>query len=368
MQQLKLSDPDVEFFACGGPAMVSQNVHMLADLVSLSVMGGLEVLFKYNAIRKIFKKLVNFLDRERPDALILVDYPGFNLRLAAQAKAKGIGVIYYVSPQIWAWAPERIQKIRCLVDLMLVILPFEKGLYERAGVPVRYVGHPSLDRTAHVSARHPWLASQGLDPQARYVGLLPGSRVMEIQKILPVLLDAACIIARELPKTTFLIPCAGGHLEAGITSALQKSLLDPSAFRIVQGQALEVTRACELVLVASGTATLETALMDTPMLIVYKVNPLTYLIARMLVRLEYIGLVNVLAGRLIVPEFLQHRARGPLIAKEALALLGSAERQSQMKAHFEKIRQDLGPAGASDRAAQAVHQWLGKSEKSAAIP
>ncbi len=367
VRELKKSDSSLQIFACGGNALAAEGVQMVADLASHSVVGGLEVLKNFTAIRAIFKRAVEFLDRERPDAVILLDYPGFNLRLAAEAKQRGIKVIYYISPQIWAWAPWRIKKIRSIVDLMLVILPFEKDLYVRAGIPVRYVGHPSLDRAAGLPAREAWLVLQHLNPKDSFVGLLPGSRAMEIENIFPVMLEAACEILRKRPETRFLIPCASDHLKSSIEAMVQSSSLNRAFVSIVDGQSMEVARSCDLAVVASGTATLETALMNTPMLIVYKVNSLTYMIARLFVRLPYVGLVNVLAGKQIAPEFLQHRARGSLIAKEALSLLADKERLSAMKKEFEKLRQILGPAGASERAAHVIVEWLQGSRANASV-
>ncbi len=357
-RHLKEHDGTLELYGCGGRALAGQGVHMLADLVSISVVGVLEVAKKYHVFRKIFRDVLNFLDREKPDAVVLLDYPGFNLKLAPEVKKRGIKVIYYISPQIWAWAPRRIQKIRAVVDLMLVILPFEKELYERAGVPVRYVGHPSLDRTLDLPSRPAWLQSQKLDPAGRYIALLPGSRAMEVQKILPVMLKTAAIIAKEFPASTFIIPCAGDHLRALIQAMACSSGL---SLRVVDGQAMEAAMVSDLALVASGTATLETALMGTPMVIVYKVNPPTYWIGRMLIRIPYLGLVNVLTKQHIAPEFLQNRARPDLIAAEALALLTDFSRASRMREEFEKLKHSLGESGASERAAGAIYEKLWNS-------
>jgi lipid-A-disaccharide synthase len=323
------------------------------------VVGILEVFKRYGTFRKIFSDVVAFLDREKPDAIVLVDYPGFNLRLAREAKARGIRVAYYISPQIWAWAPWRMRKIRAVVDLMLVLFPFEEKLYASAGVPVRYVGHPSLDRALAVPSREEWLASQLLDTACTYVALLPGSRSMEIARNFPVMIKAAARIHQQSPSTRFLIPCAEEHLRASIQRLLGENPL-PDIFHIVDGQSMAVARASSLAMVASGTATLETALMETPMLVVYKVNPLTYLMARLLIRVDHLSLVNVLAGKDIVPEFLQHEARPESIAHEALVLLNDSSRVSQMKRDLQKVKSDLGSPGASTRAAEAIVRWLEK--------
>lgn len=354
-KELKQNDPSLKIYACGGKALASQGAEMLANLADIAVVGGAEVLLKYRQIRKIFYAMVDFLEKEKPDAVILVDYPGFNLKLAAEAKKRGIGVVYYVSPQIWAWAPERIHKIKRDVDLMLVILPFEQALYENAGVPVRFVGHPSLDRTIAVLSREEWLKARGWGVQETYIALLPGSRAMEVQKLLPAMLDAAEIIAQKYPMATFLIPCAGEHLRPIIAAETEGRGL---TLRVLNGQALEAARASKLALVASGTATLETAMMGTPMLISYKCNPITYWIARMLVKIPYLGLVNVLAGKCVAPEFLQGRARGDLMAAEALAILDNPERSAGIQKELDAIRRSLGQPGASGRAAQAVSAWL----------
>ena len=368
-REIRQADPDMQLFAYGGNALAGEGVRLLVDLVSLSVMGGMEVIRKFWAIRKIFHGVLEFLDREKPDAVILVDYPGFNLRLAQECKRRGIGVVYYVSPQIWAWAPRRIKKIRSCVDLMLVIFPFEKDLYERAGVPVRYVGHPSVDRIPGLPSREAWLRSQRLNPCGKFIALLPGSRVMEVQKILPVFLETARILSKTAGgagTTAFLLPCAGNHVKEAIESIV-RSIGTDLALHVVDGQALEAALSSDLALVASGTATLETALVGTPMLIVYKVNPFTYALARMLVRIPHIGLVNVLAGKGIAPEFLQHRAQGKLVAGEAMALWKDPARVAAVKEEFEKLRRSLGAPGASKRAAAAVMEWFTAKESHAPV-
>ncbi len=359
---LRKQMPGMQIHALGGAALASRGVPLLADLAGMSVVGGMEVLRKYRLLRGIFDNAVRFLDENRPDAVLLVDYPGFNLRFAEEAKKRGIRVIYYVSPQIWAWGAKRIHKIKRLVDLMLVILPFEQALYEKAGVPVRYVGHPSLDRAQAVPDKDACLKSLGLEPGSHCVALLPGSRAMEVQKLFPVLLDAAQRIAREMPETHFLIPCAADYLKPALQAMLAGKPAGLKA-HVLDGQAMQAAKAADMALVASGTATLETAMMGCPMFIVYKVNWLTYAVGRMLVKVPFLGLVNILAGECVAPEFLQGMARADLIARQALAWLKSPQELASRRAKLRSLCKGLGGPGASQSAAQSVAAFMGEPQQ-----
>ena len=349
---LKKQRPDLKIFGLGGSAMREAGVEILADPTAVSVIGFVEVLRHLPVFRKLFHQAVDALDQRKPDLVILIDYPGFNLRFAEQVKRRGIRLVYYISPQIWAWDSGRIHKIKRLVDRMLVVFPFEKELYESHGVPVTFVGHPLLDVVKPTIPRLEALERIGLEDGLPIIGLLPGSREMEIRRILPTLLTASEQIQEKLPSSVRFLLVKAPHLPWELYREILKgSSLKP---KIVERWNYDEIYACDLVLVASGTATLECALLERPMLIVYKTSWPTYLISRLAIRIPMIGLVNVVAGTKVAPEFIQHRANPSAIAQGALNLWANAAEREAMKSAFQKIRASLGTPGASQRAAQAV--------------
>ncbi|MBI3333777.1 MAG: lipid-A-disaccharide synthase [Candidatus Omnitrophica bacterium] len=349
---LQTARPNLKLFGLGGSAMREAGVEILADPTRIAVIGLVEVIQHLPAFRKLFRQAVQALDERRPDLVVLIDYPGFNLRFAREVKRRGIRLLYYISPQIWAWDPGRIHAIKRLVDRMLVVFPFEKEMYERHGVPVTFVGHPLIDQVKPTLTRLETLQRLGLEEGLPIVGLLPGSREVEVRRILPPLLGTAERMQEKLPSTARFLLIKAPHLPW----KLYREILDRSSLKpkVVERWDYDGIYACDLVLVASGTATLECALLERPMLILYKTSWPTYLVSRLAIRIPMIGLVNVLAGEKVAPEFIQHRANPEAIARAALELWGSADRRDAMKAAFRKIRQSLGAPGASDRAAQAV--------------
>lgn len=349
---LRAASPDLKLFGLGGSEMRAAGVEILADPTRAAVIGLVEVLKHLPEFHLLFRKAVAALDERKPDGVVLVDYPGFNLLFAREVKRRAIRLVYYLSPQIWAWDPGRIHLIRRLVDRMLVAFPFEKELYEKAGVPVTFVGHPLLDRVAPTQDRLQALEQFGLEDGLPVIGLLPGSREGEIRRILPVL-AAACERMREkLPSTARFLLIKAPHLPWELyREALRGSSLSP---KIIERWDYDGIFCCDLILVGSGTATLECALLERPILIVYKTSWLTYLISRMLIRIPAIGLVNIVAGRKVVPEFIQHRANPRAIAAAALELWASMPKRQAMKQAFQEIRSKLGSPGASQRAAEAV--------------
>lgn len=356
VRELKKMDPQVRFFGMGGPAMRSEGVRLFYHLNDLAILGLWEVALKYFHFRHIFNTLKKILSQEKPDALILVDYPGFNVRFARVAKKLRVPVLYYVSPQIWAWGRRRRHTIARRVDKMLVLFPFEKEIYQGTGLDVEYVGHPSLDKLATAPAAKKSLREMlHAGSEDILIGLLPGSRLHEVERIFPVLLEAADEIRKKNPRARFVVSAVNAEM-AKILSSLCAGR--PLPFEIQQGNAHQIMKEADLVLVASGTATLECAYFTTPLLIVYKVSPITWWVGRRVVRLPYIGLVNVIAGRKIVPEFLQGEAQPAAIAAEALSLLNSAPKRSQMIEELKKVKASLGESGASRRAAQAIHRFL----------
>ncbi len=363
---LKSLQPDLELFGLGGAAMREEGVEILADPTRIAVIGLVEVLRHLREFRSLFHQAVRALEERRPDVVVLIDYPGFNLRLAREVKRRGIHVVYYVSPQIWAWDPGRIHTMRRLVDRMIVVFPFEKELYEKAGIPVTFVGHPLLDLVQSSLSRLQALEKIGLEDGLPVVGLLPGSREVEVRRLLPVLLGAGEKMQSALPSSARFLLVKAPHLPWEVYRPhLDRSSLQP---RVIERWDYDGIHACDLVLVASGTATLECALLGRPMVIVYKTSWPTYLASRLLIRIPQIGLVNVVYGGRAVPELIQHQANAGSIAAAALDLWASAERRGEMKAAFEQVRASLGKSGAALRAAEAVISELNRGPRRGSHP
>jgi lipid-A-disaccharide synthase len=289
------------------------------------------------------------LDERRPDLVILIDYPDFNLPLAKAAKKRGIKVFYYISPQVWAWRKGRIGQIKKIVDKMAVILPFEVDTYGREGFAVNYVGHPLLDMVKLNYSKQELRKKFGLAGDKITIGIMPGSRPSEVKKLMPELLRASEILAKEIPDIQFVLPLADTLEGTEVTEFISGSNLK---VKVISGQTYDVVSCADLALVASGTATLETALLKVPMVIVYKISLLSYAIGRLIVDVKNIGLVNIIAGKTIVPELIQGDACGERIAREALSILKNEGKKQEIIKELESIRARLGEPGAAIRAAQ----------------
>jgi lipid-A-disaccharide synthase len=326
---------------------------------SLSVVGITEVFFKLRAILKALRGLKKSIDRERPDLVILIDFPDFNLRLAKIAHRRGIPILYYVSPQVWAWRPKRIRLIARLVKKMIVLFPFEVPLYEAAGVDVEWVGHPLLDTVRPTLPKEKALQQLGLDPRRRTIGLLPGSRMHEIERLLPPLLASAHILQEEIPDLQFVIPLAPGIPETILLSRM-KNISVP--VKVVEGFTYDVMNLSELLIAASGTATLEGAILGKPMIIIYKVSLPSSWIARGLIRVDHIGLVNLVAEKEIAPELIQKDVNPQRIADEAFRILRDPILSRKMTESMGEVRQKLGEPGAAQRAARIVTSLLREGE------
>ena len=332
--------------------MRAAGVTLIPNVPQLDVMG----LIGLSAVRSLIGRLraVRRILRSEPwDLVVFIDNPGLNLHFARVAKAAGRRVLYYIAPQVWAWRPGRVKWIRRRVDHVVVILPFEARLYERAGVRCTFVGHPLLDSVAPHYDKAILRRRYQLPESAPVVGLLPGSRAAEVTMLLPLLLETAAQTAAREPATQFLVAQA-----ASIDDHLLNRLLEDSPVRvqIVKDQASEVMAASDLLLVASGTATLQAAVIGTPMILVYKTTLPTYWFARLLIRVKWIGLVNLVAGRTIVPELIQDEANAERLIGEVRHLLNDREAYNRMKDGLREVRQALGEPGASRRAARVVLQ------------
>ncbi len=353
VHELKKELPQAEFLGMGGPLMKKEGVNLFYSLKDLAVLGLVEVLKKYLHFRRIFNHLADVLKKEKPAALILVDYPGFNVRFAKVAKKCGVPVLYYISPQIWAWARWRRFVIASRVQKMLVVFPFEKNFYKGTGLDVEYVGHPLADKLQLSFESVPDVS--GIGSEEKVVGLLPGSREHEIERLFPLMLQTAEKMVQEDESIQFVASAANPTLKSKIEAMASKVKLP---LKVLQGSLSEVTRECQLVLVASGTATLECGALMVPMIVIYKVSFFTWLLGRLVVRLPYIGLVNIVRGKKVVPEFIQFEAKASKVAEEALSLLNCPDKSEKMREELQKVRHAIGEKGASVRAAKEVASFI----------
>ncbi len=355
VNELKQIDPCLKFSGLGGSCLRANGVELYYDMSALAVVGFIEVLKHYGEIRRVFQLIIKKIDEIRPQAVILVDYPGFNLRLAKEIKRRNIPVIYYISPQVWAWKENRVQHIKKYVDCMLVLFPFEKEFYARHGMAVEWVGHPLVDSVVAQVPKNKFLDQHGLKADKMTIALLPGSRYHEVCQLLPVMLRAADIIQKEFPQIQFYVLQAH-TIEQSLLESFCRQARYP--LKIVRGETYAGINACDLCVVASGTATLETAILGKPMVIVYKTSLLTWLLARLLVKIPYIGLVNVVAGEKIVPECIQFQATGSCIALELRKMITDKARMAQIKTQLQRIKGMLGRGGSSQRAAQIIYRTI----------
>lgn len=358
VRAVQATDPAVSFFGIGGARMREAGCNTLVDSADMAVVGLVEVLKHFNVIAAAFLKLKQILLDDPPDLLILIDYPGFNLRLAKVAKRAGIKVLYYISPQIWAWRQGRVNKIKRLVDHMAVILPFETPFYEKAGVPVSFVGHPMADLVRVEATREQAATSFGLDPFRKVVGLFPGSRRSEVSRLLPTILGSARQLHQEFPDLQFVLPLASTLTEGDLAPWLTESKLP---ITITRERIHDLIRACDAVVSVSGTVTLEIALVGTPLVIIYKLAPLTFQLAKHLVKVAHIGLCNIVAGETVAKELIQDDASPAQIADEIGRMLNSNAYHADIKERLLRVRERLGGGGADQRVAALVGNMLGQS-------
>jgi lipid-A-disaccharide synthase len=353
MRSLKKMIPGLYFSGMGGTRMKDEGLFGL-DSREVSVVGIVEVLGKLLKILKSMRALKGDLRGDHFDAVVLIDFPDFNLRLAKEAKRLNIPVIYYISPQVWAWRKGRLGKIARVVDKMLVVFPFEVTLYRQAGVDVEYVGHPLADTVKCALTRDEARAAMSISPGETAIALLPGSRTGEVKRLLGPMVNAAGLITRKLKGARFLLPAAGS-----LSDGLFQKYLKQSGARIdvVRGAMYTALRASDAAIVASGTATLETALIGTPQVIVYRMSPVSYAIAKSLVKLPHAGLPNIVAEREVVPELIQGEATPQKMADEVLSMLEGKKREAILEG-YDEIKRNLGRGGATDRVAKAVYNTI----------
>lgn len=358
-QKALLLDPGLHFFGIGGEKMREAGVKTLVDSAAMAVMGLVEVVKHFSVISSAFLKLKNILQKDPPELLILIDYPGFNLRLAKVAKSAGVKVLYYISPKVWAWKAGRIQTIAATVDRMAVIFPFEVPLYEKKGVPVTFVGHPMLDLVNVNMLQTEAAESFGLNPARKIIGLFPGSRRSEIERILPAIIGAAQLLQSRFPDVQFVIPLASTLNEDDILPALKRSGITAI---ITRQRIHDLIRACDAIISVSGTVTLEIALIGTPMVIIYRLAPLSYQVARRVVKIEHIGLCNIVAGRSLVKELIQDHASPEAIAAEITTIITDSVYRAKMTTNLATIREKLGGGGAAARTASLALDIINRKQ------
>jgi lipid-A-disaccharide synthase len=346
---------DVEVIGLGGEQLRAAGMRTIADAREVATVGVIEAVGRLRTLLRVYRTLARRLREERPDLCVLIDFPEFNLRLARVARRAGVPVLYYIGPQVWAWRRGRVRKIARLVDRLAVVFPFEPRLYERWLPGVEFVGHPLLDRAVATRGRDETLRAHGLDPARRTVLLLPGSRPKEIDYILPHLLDAV----RALQATgDYQFPLALAHtLDRADVEARTRTAGVP--VRVISGDLYNLVAAADMALVTSGTATLECALLECPMVIVYRLSPVTFALGRLLVRgVTHVGMPNIVAEREVVPELLQGGVTGLGIAAAARTILEDPARRGAMQAGLREVRHRLGRGGAADRAAAIAVEMM----------
>ncbi len=364
VESLKFLHPNCRFFGVGGKKMRQAGVQTFFDIERMGTVGVIEILGELPHFINIYRTLAKEIATGGYDAAILVDYPTLNLRLAKLCKRAGCPVFYFISPQIWAWRKGRIKEIRQTVSRMFVVLPFEEVLYKEAGVDAEFLGHPFADVVRPSMEKDEALNEFGVDPGKKVIGLLPGSRKNEVQSLLTVMLAAAKEIQKELADCQFLLPVADSIDPDLIRQQLKGS---PLNVRLVNGKAYDVMNCSDFLIIASGSATLEAGILGCPMVIVYKLNPLTYWLSQILVNVKMFGLVNIVAEELVVPELLQGQVTAENIAKEALVVLKDPEKQQAIRSRLLKIKTSLGEPGVLGRVALSISRYLDNPMKNEKI-
>jgi lipid-A-disaccharide synthase len=357
--ELERIDPGSRVVGLGGERFRAAGACLLADYRHLTVTGLTEALAVLPRSLVAYRHLVRAARRNRPDVFVAIDFPDFNFRLAAAMRRLGVPVVYYVCPQVWAWRRSRLRTLERLVDRALVIFPFEEAIYREHGIPVTFVGHPLLDLARATSSRADFLARLRLDPSSPTVALMPGSRPNEVRSLAPVIARALPLIASRVPRTQFVLARA-----PGLSSDLFAPLLDgPLAPAVVVADADNVIAASDVVLACSGTATVQAAIHERPMVIMYRVSPLTYRLGKPFLHVDTYGMANLVAGERVVPELIQDDLSAERLASEAISFLSDPAIHSRAVAAMRRVRQRLGDAGATARAARLIAETAGRGQR-----
>jgi len=350
VRELKKLTPSLEMFGIGGDLLAREGMTLLHHANELGIIGLFNVLRHLPMFRRVFRETVERIAQERPDAVLLVDYPGFNLRLAKTCKEFGLHVVYYISPQVWAWRQGRVRHIAKYVDRMIVLFPFEEEFYRAHDVPVTYVGHPLIEQLAGVGGA----AAAPLHQDELRIALLPGSRRQEVSALLPAMLDAVELLRRERNVNAYIIQAPTIERDELLAIVKAKGIDVP----ILPHDRGEGVAAADISLSASGTATLESAVLGTPVVVMYRLSRLTYLLGKKLVRLPHWSLVNIVAGKEVVPELIQSEVNGERIAAEVRRIV-APENYERICAELKVVREKLGEPGASRRVAEEIHKMVG---------
>lgn len=349
----------VKILGIGGKRMREAGVENLYDSSEISVVGFSEVLPRLKAIREAYRIVTGLIRSRGVDLVVLIDYPGFNIRVAGVAKRTGIPVVYYISPQIWAWRRGRLRLLAKRVKKMIVILPFEEVIYKDEGVDCSFIGHPLVDEILTTRPLKEAIRRYGIDKDRPVLGLFPGSRTGEIRALLPGMLKAARIIRNDCPGIQLIMAVADSLDFKFVERIVSESPLSIQMdIKMIRGEANDVINVCDVIIAASGTITLQATLLEKPMVILYRLSPITYSIAKLLVNVKDIGLVNILAGRRVVPELIQNEASPERIAAEVEKMLRDKKYYEGIKKDLHEVRLKLGPPGASERVAKVIAGML----------
>ncbi len=357
-KELKIQIPDCKAIGMGGKKMQQAGIDIRFDSSGIAVIGLIEVIKHYGDIRKALKLMQNLVASEKPDLLVCVDYKEFNLKLAGFAKQQGVKVLFYVSPQVWAWRPGRVVTYGKAIDMMAVIFPFETAYYEAKNIPVKYVGHPSVDKVNPQFSKAVDMAKYTLGGGFPVVGILPGSRVNEIKRMLPVMLAAAEKLAEVHEGIQFVLPQADSISDQLLLGYIQASSVD---IKVIKNQPYDVIQCCDAIMTTSGTASLEIALLMIPMVIGYKLSAISYFIGKYLVHTKFIGLPNIIAGKRIVKELIQHEVTQGNLVAELSKILGNVDYREKMLAELAIVKEKLGQGGGSKNMADLALKMLNQS-------
>lgn len=355
IKDLKKLKPDIEFFGMGGKMSKEAGVDVLFDISRLALVGLVDVLKNIFTVGKVFKDIVGAVDSKKPDLAILIDYPGFNLRLAKELKARNIPVIYYISPQVWAWGRDRVNIIKKCVTKMVVFFKFEEELYKTYDIPAECVGHPLID-TVKPKYDRAWVFKRyGLSDGKTTIALLPGSRKSEISRLLPTMIETCKLINKKLGDAQYLL---SKHPSLPI-SLYEKAVIGSGLkIAIAENNTHDIVAASDFAIVASGTATLETTILETPYALIYKSDPVTYIAYKVVADIKHIGIANIIAQKTIIPEFLQYACTPENVSAAVVDIITHDEKKAKMIADLKDVRLSLGSPGASSRAAQAILPYL----------
>lgn len=349
VREIQSLDTQAVFIGMGGPGMRAAGVETVVDANEMAVVGLVEVVAHFPVIARAFTRLKNILLTEPPQLLILIDYPDFNLRLAKVARKAGVKVLYFISPQVWAWRAGRVKKIGRLVDHMAVLFPFEVPYYEREHVPVTFVGHPLLDMVHPSMTKAAAMDRFSLDGNKPVIGLFPGSRRSEIKGLFPVILQSARLLKERYPHAQFILPLASSLKREELQPAIDASGLH---ITVVANATHDVIQVCDAIVTVSGTVTMEIAILGVPMVIIYKVSPFTYAVGKRLIKVDHIGICNIVAGARVVKELIQHEAEPDTIAVEIATILDDRAYAAKIRRDLSTIPEKLGNGGALRRVAQ----------------